>query len=626
MKKVHSRLIQDNMPKPDVFASELLLPDINDRSFWEGISADYIAAQLEFAERELEKPWEQLLASEYISFSKTGERERFEKKYFSRRKKLTDLVVAECMENKGRFLPYIVDGLYLILEENGWCIPAHNSYIRDEKQYPLQNPECPVIDLFAAETGAVIGIAERLLRPRLLEISPFISKYVDKTIRERITEPYINRHFWWMGDGKSPMLNWTPWITQNIILAVFSRVENRNKESMLRQAAVSLDFFLDEYGEDGCCSEGAEYYTHAGLCLFTAVFLLDRLSGGRMSRIFHTDKIRNMGNYIVNMYVGEGRYLNFADCSPYAGVRNARDFLFAKASDNEEYARFSAYDYQHSGFYPSGEDKNGRLLLSEQNLFYRLLQAENEREMLKYPAEEPHIRRSFYYESIGLFIAGDSVFTLAVKAGNNADAHNHNDCGSVILYRKGKPLLIDLGVETYTQKTFSDKRYEIWTMQSSYHNLPGFRGISSGYMPIYEIEIQQKAGEKYCARDVVWEMSDKESRISMELSAAYSHELIREYRRTVSFREEREIAIEDHYEGDGECILSLIFSEEPELTASEIIIGDYSVEHNGAADMYKERLKIEDARLRRAWKQDCWRVLLRMKDRDIALRFPYSHN
>ncbi len=61
---------------------------------------------------------------------------------------------------------------------------------------------------------------------------------------------------------------------------------------------------------------------------------------------------------------------------------------------------------------------------------------------------------------------------LAAKGRYNAESHNHNDVGSFIVAVGGQPLLIDVGVETYTKNTFSAARYDIWTMQSEYHNLP----------------------------------------------------------------------------------------------------------------------------------------------------------
>ena len=69
--------------------------------------------------------------------------------------------------------------------------------------------------------------------------------------------------------------------------------------------------------------------------------------------------------------------------------------------------------------------------------------------------------KDIFYPSTGLFIARDSRFCLAVKAGDNDDSHNHNDTGSFTIYKDGKPLFADIGVETYQAKTFSPQRYEI---------------------------------------------------------------------------------------------------------------------------------------------------------------------
>ena len=92
------------------------------------------------------------------------------------------------------------------------------------------------------------------------------------------------------------------------------------------------------------------------------------------------------------------------------------------------------------------------------------------------PDREIMTARSFPNSSEGLYIAA--------KGGNNAENHNHNDVGNFIIYCDGKPVIIDVGVETYIQKTFSKDRYDIWTMQSQYHNLPTINGV------------QQKNGER----------------------------------------------------------------------------------------------------------------------------------
>ncbi len=58
------------------------------------------------------------------------------------------------------------------------------------------------------------------------------------------------------------------------------------------------------------------------------------------------------------------------------------------------------------------------------------------------------------------------------EGGRQCGQPHHNDTGSVTVYKKRSPLLIDVGVESYTKKTFSSRRYEIWTMQSRYHICP----------------------------------------------------------------------------------------------------------------------------------------------------------
>ena len=150
-------------------------------------------------------------------------------------------------------------------------------------------------------------------------------------------------------------------------------------------------------------------------------------------------------------------------------------------------------------------------------------------------------------------VARDEHFALAVKAGDNGDSHNHNDTGSFTLYKDGKPLVIDVGVETYTARTFSPRRYEIWTMQSAYHNLPSFGGV------------MQKDGAAYAASDVTVTLDDATARISMEIAEAYPKEAgVRSYRRTVDFTKGRGIAITDICDAEEPATLSLMVATKPE--------------------------------------------------------------
>ncbi|MCR5789284.1 MAG: heparinase II/III-family protein [Lachnospiraceae bacterium] len=595
--------IENRLPAsfPDLF------PPAADRDFWGVLDTDLREALLENGKEALETAWPQLLLSDYTDFSETGNRERFEEKYFTRRRMLCALTLAECAEYEGRFFTALLNGLYLILEETTWCLPAHNSYIRDGKQLAIPDEERPVIDLFAAETAALLGITEFLLRERLHEASPDISVYIEKELRRRILNPYLQYHFWWMGDGVQAMCNWTPWITQNLLLALSSRTEGfmtqEEKQLMLYNAVQSMDYFMDDYDEDGCCSEGAEYYSHAGLCLFCCIDILNHLTDDAFKPLFSDPLIKNMAAYILRMYVGNGYYINYGDCSPLAGKRGVRDYLFAKAVNNEEYASFAASDYR-------SQSMKEKLAPGEINLFYRLLQLKYHEEMEEAPLK-PFTAEDYYFESEGLLIARDSLYVLSAKMGKSLASHSHEDIGSLTVYRDGEPVLIDLGVETYTKKTFSPDRHEIWTIQSAYHNTVNFGE---------DLCVLQKSGEECEAEDIQVRLTETEASLSAELRNVYADDRIRQIRRTVSLYKNREdvsVAITDHYDADLPAVLTFMTKEKPVQAGPlrhesvSFRLGDsVLLTADGVKNVIIEACPVRDAKLQRAWQDEVWRILL----------------
>ena len=611
---IHNTLAEDILKEhPDMKLSELSFPRITDRDFWNGLDGEIKNSLTEQGKELLQKEFPVITISDFRRFSKDGNRAYFEDKYFARRKMLGALTLAECVEDRGTFIDKILDGLYLILEETTWCLPAHNSYIRDTKQETMPDKTRPIIDLFAAESAQVVGICEYLLRKRLSDVSPFVSEYVDKEIRERILDPYLSVHFWWMGNGLEPMCNWTPWITQNVLLALFSRkdgsIDHTDKKRIIEQAVASVDYFLDEYGDDGCCNEGAQYYEHAGLCLFGCIDVLNRITGNVFAGMYKDERVRNIAAYILKMYVGDGYYINYADCSPFPGKRSVRDYLFALGTENEAYASFAAQDYR-------GLDASAKIMTEEQNLYYRILQIMHHKDMMHHHASDIKAMDSFF-PSVGLLIARDDHYTLAVKAGDNGDSHNHNDVGSITLYKDQRPVLIDLGVETYTAKTFSDRRYEIWTMQSGYHNTLNFAPKSSQDInPV----IMQKDGKECASSNTECFLEKDRAFIKTDMAMAYADERIKSVVRSVTFLKNERITVEDTVDISGELktVMTLMSYELPKVIKKgdgtvDILIGDIGkISAFGIKAFTVETCLIEDERLRIAWKHDCYRILLEL--------------
>ena len=536
----------------------------------------------------------------WLRFTQKGDRTAWEHAYFARRRTLCALVMAEAVTGAGTYLPAIADTAWAICEESAWQLPAHNSYIRDTPQLPLPDVTRPIVDLFAAETGALIATVYGLLGAALDGYAPGFSVRLKGEVERRVLAPYRTAHFWWMGSGEEPMCNWTPWCTQNVLLAAAQCAPAETLPVYVKQAAYSIDCFLKDYGEDGCCSEGAQYYRHAALTMFNALDLLCRIAPGVFDDVWAEPKIRNMAEYIVNMHIAGPYYLNFADCSPLAGARGVREFLFGQRVASAPLMTLAARDWADALQQPDPDRLHHPDDSEGINLYYHIQAALAEREVLAFAQSAvsavPH---DVWYPSVGILACRCGAYALGAKAGNNADSHNHNDVGSVTLYKNGAPLLIDVGVETYSKKTFSPQRYEIWTMQSSWHNLPEFEPEGAGY--------QQQPGLEFAARDVA--VSDALDAITMDIAPAYGAVPgLGFYRRRVQLNENG-LTLQDETDFSRTVALTLMSVEKPAVDGSTVQFGALAAAHvDGAQRIMTESVPITDPRLRQAWPDTLYRT------------------
>lgn len=574
---------------------ELTFPAAANRAVWERLPGDVRRAVLHRGEEFLGRPWPALLCGDYLAFSRTGERAAFEEKYYARRRAVCALAMAECVEHRGRFLDELANGLWLICEETGWQLPAHNNYIRDTPPLPLPDPERPVPDLFACETAATLSLVRALLAPELDTVNPALCRRIRAETDRRVVRPYLTAHFWWMGDGDEPMCNWTAWCTQNVLLTVFtSGYPQQIRRAVIRQAAYSLDCFLKDYGPDGCCEEGAVYYRRAGLCLWGALEALDRVSGGAFSPLFQTEKIRNIASYIVHVHAGGGWYLNYADCAPRAGPCGAQEYLFGRRTGDaalQALARAGA------------AENSPRDVLWDISLFAQLLDALCAG-ALRAPLPDVPPPAGAFYPSTGLWIARDGAWCVSLRAGHNGCSHGHCDAGSLIVYRRGRPLLIDIGVERYTAKTFSANRYSIWTMRSDWHNLPTVSGAV------------QDSGRNSAPSQVEHWDDGARAGISMELATAYPPRAgAFSYRRRAELVRDRSLTVEDYYEGDGEAVLTLLFREPPAWRDGALHAAGGGIRLSPAAAPVIEPVPITDPHLRECWPDTLYRALIPVQGR-----------
>jgi hypothetical protein len=470
----------------------------------------------------------------------------------------------------------------------------------------LPDVQEPIIELFSAETGALLAWTHYLLGRQIDQVHPLIRERLQTEIERRLLSVYRSRQdFGWMGlTNDRPVNNWNPWIHSNLLTcALLMDSDPARRAHTVYKILTSLDRFLDSYHDDGGCDEGPGYWNRAGASLFECLDLLHSASNGGVN-YFDLPLVRQIGAYIYKMHIADDWYVNFADAPAKVKPDGSLVYRYGKATGDRDLQALGAYLYQHSG---SGLESVGRALPA-------LFQGT---EIRKAEARDPLVREA-WLDGIQVAAARRRAgttegFYFAALGGHNAESHNHNDVGNFVVYLNGNPVLIDVGVENYTAKTFSPQRYEIWTMQSAFHNLPTINGV------------MQAAGRQYEARDVGFHADGANAEFTADLAAAYPKEAaIEKWRRSVRLdRASNAILVTDRFAlrgASGKIEMSLMTpcSVRPEGAHAVILsggmLGKASVRiavDAAAAPVFRiEEIAINDSRLRGSWGNRLYRTVV----------------
>ena len=88
------------------------------------------------AERYAQSPPPELPDELYLDYSRTGNRDRYQRKLSDRRNRLATLAMAECLENAGRFLPAIHRALEANLAREKLALAGAR---RESRQFPRRD-------------------------------------------------------------------------------------------------------------------------------------------------------------------------------------------------------------------------------------------------------------------------------------------------------------------------------------------------------------------------------------------------------------------------------------------------------------------------------------------------------
>ncbi|GMA60201.1 heparinase II/III domain-containing protein [Alicyclobacillus fastidiosus] len=323
--------------------------------------------------------------------------------------------------------------------------------------------------------------------------------------------------------------------------------------------------------------------------------------------------VQEIGRFLYRSLISENYYINFADCPAVVKIPANIAYRYGKRIDDDRLVALGAYAHQLCNGDNSDQFENRISMLRELPALFNFDEIEN------IEGNQP-IVRDVWFDGIEVMTARQETtstlgFYVAAKGGTNDESHNHNDVGQFIVYFDGCPLIVDVGVETYTSKTFSSKRYDIWTMQSEYHNLPTVNGF------------QQQQGELYRANHVSHSVTDECAKLTMDIASAYPDESgIMTWVRGIALHRgiEPYVEISDVFELESpttNLTFSLMTCEKPDifqpgvisLSTNQAINCVHLSYNNELFDVHIEGILLHDDRLKSSWGSQIYRSVFTAK-------------
>ena len=453
-----------------VAAIEAMLPEqpagfgrpISDRVFWSDAKTRALSGSaMADAEKLLPQKFPAWSDDLYLDFSRTGTRPPGEKILRERLAWLYPLVVAECMENQGRFLPRINQMLREFAGEPTWTLPAHDGNLDNfhRKKYS--------VDLRSSTVAAELAQAIYLLGDRL---DSSVRREVTAAIEEKVFVPI--RHSLatgegthWLGSKSSPVQNnWNAVCLAGVVGAARTMLPDRHDRAVFIAAGEHYSaYFINGFRDDGYCDEGAGYWAYG---FGNYVILREVVADATSLRIdlFANPKIRNIALYGERIQLLEHTAPPFADCR------------FGTKAD----AGLIGYCKQVLKLGDAGENQTPGAC--KDKLAAQFMSVTPYATATKSAAAKNEFTPLHsFFEQAGVLVCRPKTGTTnrisaAIKAGGNG-SHSHNDIGSFVIALGDTELAGDPGgPHAYDNKTFGPERYTYKILNSFGHPVPVVAG------------------------------------------------------------------------------------------------------------------------------------------------------
>ncbi len=445
----------------------------------------------------------------FLEFSRTGNRTRYQEVMAKRRGRLDAFVLAECLENRGRFIRPFVDTLKAISQETTWLFPAHDALLENFRGKTVD------IDLGSVAVAWTLATADRVLGDQLPgEARTLIREQLERRIFRPFQDMVEGRRpaNWWL-TGKN---NWNAVCLAGVTGSALALIESRDERAYYVAAAEKFSkHFVSGIPADGYCTEGVGYWNYGfGNYLLLAETVL-QATGGNVD-LLAGEHVKQIALYGLNIVIVPGVCPAFADCSV----------------DARPGAMLVDYIARRWGV-PVAPGLSEPRPWSSMPLYWAMALAFPNSVSDKSKPRPGVLADRTWFDDGGVLIGRPGSrkgcrLAVAMKGGNNAEQHNHNDVGSYLVIVDGRPVLIDPGAEVYTRRTFSEKRYDSKVLNSFGHPVP----IVAGKL--------QRPGLDARGRVVKTVFTDQGDTLVLDIQSAYDVPEIEKLERTFVYSRERE--------------------------------------------------------------------------------------
>lgn len=498
-------------------------PTCADRSAWERADVQVRLQEVTKAAPKIaDQPVPAWDDAAYLEYSRNGVRGNGERMMNARKAGLHVLVLAECAQWQGRYLPAITRLLQALTSQPTWTWAAHDKTLRSYRDHNYE------VDLMAADTAHELGQALYVLGSKLDDAT---QAAVRQAIQQRVLDPvrrsYVKggKDHWWLQADH----NWNAVCLKGLTGAALAVLASKEDRAVFMAGAEHyIQRYLSGFPADGYALEGPGYWNYGFSHFVELRELLMQATQGQLD-LFAPDKVREIALYGYRYEMAPGQVALFGDAG-----RSTRmdDFTRAYANQALQLGQPQTLGAQPIG--ASASANSSPLVQASLKLFAKPALALS----AAASSSEPMGLHTLF-GSVGVLVSrpgSGETLGFAIKAGGNGN-HSHNDVGSYAIALGAEQPVGDAGATVYSSKTFSKERFTI-------------RGINSWGHPVPVVGGQlQQESTKVKAPILAHHLDAQGGMVRIDMKPAYALATLQKLERTAQHTRapEAKISIEDAF-------------------------------------------------------------------------------